>query len=104
MNLLFIGIMSSLLGAAFLALSMVIQRYALSYPEDRVPLLCCELHRYVAWFLGLVTYGFACTLQVIALLFGPLILMGSVFTTLLIWNIIFAKFLLGEPVTVPKVN
>ena len=39
---LLLGIVLTLLGAATLALSMVMQRYALSYPEPKVPLLCCR--------------------------------------------------------------
>mmetsp|Transcript_39485 Transcript_39485/g.66189 ORF Transcript_39485/g.66189 Transcript_39485/m.66189 type:complete len:418 (-) Transcript_39485:50-1303(-) len=102
-GLLFVGIIFSMGGASFLALSMVIQRYALSYPDEKVPLLSCRFPRMFVWFLGLVTYGIGCVLYVISLIFGPLILMGSIFTTLLIWNMIFARWLLKEPLTPPKI-
>jgi len=88
-----------------LALSMVMQRYALSYPSEnnKVPFFGVELPRMLVWFFGLVAYGIGCALYVISLLFAPLILMGSIFTTLLIWNMIFARWFLKEPLTAPKI-
>ena len=98
-----IGLMFTLMGAAALALSMIVQRYALSYPSDSVPFGCIRLRRNVAWFIGLLFYIVANVLKVIALNYGPLTVFGSVFTTLLIFNLVFARWLLREVVTPPKV-
>lgn len=98
-----IGLMLTLMGAAALALSMIVQRYALSYPSDSVPFGCIRLRRNVAWFVGLLFYIVANVLKVIALNYGPLTVFGSVFTTLLIFNLVFARWLLREVVTPPKV-
>ena len=46
-------------GAMLLALSMVVQRYALSYPEPQVPICGIKVRRSLAWFFGLVLYGTA---------------------------------------------
>lgn len=63
-------ILSALLtaiAAAGIALSMVIQRYALSHTSrpgiDWMPLLCVRLPRELVWFIGLVIYGAANGLQ-----------------------------------------
>ena len=98
-----IGLLLTLMGAAALALSMIVQRYALSYPSDSVPFGCVRLRRNVAWFVGLLFYIAANILKVIALNYGPLTVFGSVFTTLLIFNLVFARWLLREVITPPKV-
>eukprot|EP00961_Rhodomonas_salina_P233699 3158269-Rhodomonas_salina.1 len=98
-----LGIILALCGGASLALAMVTQRYALSYPARQVPILGCALPRNFVWFIGLVIYGIANGLYAVAQLFGPLSLLAGVFTTLLIWNMLFARILLGEELTSPRI-
>ena len=50
----------------------------------------------------MVGYGAANGLYVASLQYGPLALLASVFTTLLVFNAIFARVLLGEALTRPK--
>ena len=80
----FIGIILSFASGAFVALSMVTQRYALTYPDYKVPVLgIFKLPRPAVWLLGLVLYGAANALFAAAQLFGPLSLMSSLFVLLL---------------------
>lgn len=98
-----IGLLLTLAGAAILAFSMVVQRYALAYPSRHVPILFVRVHRNVAWLLGLLLYILANGFKVVALGYGPLTVLSSIFTTLLIFNLFFAKWLLRERITPPKV-
>ena len=79
-----VGLLLTLAGSATLALSMIVQRYALSYPSDHVPFGCVRVRRNVGWSLGLLLYIVANVLKVVALNYGPLTVFGSVFTALLI--------------------
>ena len=88
---LFLGIILTAAGAAVLALSLVAQRYALSYPGDRVPMCGLHLHRDVAWFAGLLLYGAANGLKVVGLRYGALEVLASVFTLVLVFNLVFAR-------------
>ncbi|CAE8731968.1 unnamed protein product [Polarella glacialis] len=99
-----LGVALTLMGAASLALGMVLQRYALSFPEERVPLFGVRWPRLLVWFLGLVVYGVANAFYAMALPMGPFSLLAAVFTTLLIFNMIFARLLLREELTIPKVG
>lgn len=92
------------LGAAMLlSLSLILQRYALSHPNARIPVLCVNVPRDALWFVGLVLYGGANGLKVVALQFGPLSVLASIFTTVLVFNLILARLLLHEALTAPKV-
>ena len=97
-----LGIMLATAAAASLALSMVIQRYALATGEPTVQLFGTPVRSNVVWFLGLIGYGAANGLYVASLQYGPLALLASVFTTLLVFNCVFARCLLGEALTPPK--
>ena len=98
------GVLVMLLAAAGIALSMVTQRYALSYPEPEVPFLWkWKLSRNKVWFVGLIIYGAANGLQAFALNLGPLFVLGGVFTLLLVFNLIFARLMLREAITLMKV-
>lgn len=101
--MLLLGIFLALFGAASLALAMVTQRYALAYSEDNVPFCGSTLPRNIVWFIGLVIYGIANGFYAFSLLFGPLSLLAGIFTTLLIFNLLFAWYLLGEKLTPPRV-
>ena len=96
------GILLAFFAGAFIALSMVTQRYALAYETYKVPMLCLSLPRPVVWFLGLIIYGIANGLYAVATATAPLSLVASLFTLLLVWNLVFAKLLLGEHLTPPK--
>lgn len=103
MAYLVIGLLLALCAAASLALAMVIQRYALACPTEMVPLCGFNFPRNIVWFVGLVTYGIANGFYAMSLLFGPLSLLAGVFTTLLVFNMIFAKYFLAEELTPPRV-
>ena len=65
-----LGIFLALAGAATLALSMVVQRYSLSFPDNKVPVLSYQLPSNVVWFFGLVLYGGANGFYAVALQYG----------------------------------
>lgn len=153
-----VGIILTLMGAATLAFSMTIQRYALAHPKPTIPYCGLQLKKKWVWGFGLLLYGVAnvfkvarpapspapprvhaCThargrtplraaprqllrrtglsprcaepltqgrasgAQVIGLMFGPMTVLSSVFTTLLIFNLFIANKLLDEKITPPKV-
>ena len=81
-----LGIVLATAAAAALAMSMVVQRYALASGESHVPLFGVPCRANVVWFLGLVGYGAANGLYVASLQYGPLALMASVFTLLLVFR------------------
>lgn len=98
-----LGVILSLGAGCLVALSMVTQRYALSYEDYEVPVLkMCKLPRPAVWFLGLIIYGAANGLYCVAQVCGPLSLISSFFTLLLVFNLIFARLILGEQWTPPK--
>lgn len=99
-----IGGALALTSGACIALSMVIQRYALCYPQYWVRMCgCCSLPRPYAWMLGFVFYIVANMLFAGSTLLGPLSLNATLFTMLLAWNLMFAKAILGEVLTRPRV-
>ena len=81
---------------------MVVQRYALAYEVYMVPVFCCKWRRPFVWFLGLIIYGVANGLYAVAMKLAPLSLVASLFTLLLVFNLIFAKLIIGEEPTPPK--
>lgn len=85
-----LGILLAFIAAAGIGFAMVIQRYGLIHDRFRV------------WFAGLAIYGAANGLQAASLTFGPLFLLGGVFTLLLVFNLVFARVILGEETTVLK--
>jgi hypothetical protein len=99
-----IAVLLSLLAAMGLALAMVVQRYALAFPKPRVPLVCVTLPRGAAWAVGLVLYIISNVIYGAALGMAPLSLCGSIFTLLLVFNMLFARVLLGERLTRPKIQ
>ena len=98
-----LAVLLTLAAASLLSLSLIVQRFALSYPARRMPVLCVQLPRDLVWFGGLILYGGANGLKVVALQYGPLSVLASVFTTVLIFNVLLARLLLGEQLTLPKV-
>ena len=99
-----LAVVLTLAAAALLSLSLILQRFALSYPSPRIRVLCTPLPRELVWFGGLVLYGCSNGLKVFALQFGPLAALASVFTTVLVFNLVFARCLLGERLTLPKIG
>ena len=95
---LFLGVFLTLAGAVLLALSMVVQRFALSHPKPRI----CGLPRDLVWFFGLVIYGAANACKIVAQPYGPWSVLASVWTTLLVWNLLIARLALKEQITIPK--
>lgn len=89
-----LGVAMTLAGAALLAVSMVTQRYALTYPTPKVPLLCVSMPRSLVWFVGLLLYGAANALKIMAQPYGAWAVLSSVWTTLLVWNLVFARLFL----------
>jgi drug/metabolite transporter (DMT)-like permease len=105
--MLVLGVVLAACGGATLALAMVMQRYALDVNvnsgKPSVPIFGVHVPRNIAWFLGLVLYGGANGFYAVALMHGPLSLLAGIFTTLLIFNLFFARCLLGEVLTPPKI-
>jgi len=106
--LVYSGIALEVVAGALLSLSMVIQRHALTYKNDvavtKVPLLCCRMGRWKAWFVGLVVYGAASCIKVVGFNLGPLTILGSVFVgALLVVNLFLGHWLLKEELTHSKV-
>ena len=58
-----------------------------------------ELKKGKVWFIGLLLYMAANGLKVLGLMFGPMTVLSSVFTTLLIFNLIVANKMLDEDIT-----
>lgn len=98
-----LGIFLALSGACLLALAMVTQRYALSYLGDKIPFCSVMLHKNTVWFCGLVLYGVANGLYASSLLYGPLSLLAGIFTTLLVFNMLFSWYMLGEELTSARI-
>lgn len=98
----FLGVILAAFGAACLALAMSVQRYGLTTPPP-VPFLCVfELKQFWVWFCGLLIYWVANGLFALSLIYAPLALLGAIFTTLLVWNLLFGWLLLGEKITLIK--
>ena len=100
---LIISIILTVAGAAVLAYSMVVQRYGLAHPQEYIRLCRLKWHRMVVWFGGMILYGVANGFKVAAFNLGPLSVLGSVFSVLLVFNLVFARKLLGEEITAVKV-
>jgi hypothetical protein len=86
-----IGIVLTLFGAITLALSMTIQRYALAHPSPTIPYCGLQIKKGRVWGFGLLLYLFANVFKVVGLMYGPMTVLSSVFTTLLIFNLVIAK-------------
>ena len=98
-----ISIILTVAGAALLAFTMVVQRYGLAYPKPRIPMCGLKIPRLLVWFFGIVLYGPANGLKIAAWSLGPQSALGSIFSILLIFNLIFARWLLKETITTAKV-
>ena len=59
--------------------------------------------RLVGWLMGLLLYGVASGLKIVGFNLGPFTVLASVFTTLLVFNLGFAHWLLHESITRDKV-
>lgn len=104
---LYIGIALALCGAASLSLAIIIQRYSLDQNSggggEKIPLCGTALPRFSVWFIGLVIYGIANGFYAFSLSYGPLSLLACIFTTLLVFNLGFARCLIGEKLTKYKI-
>lgn len=96
-----LGVVLAAIGASCLALAMSVQRYGLKTPPP-VPFLGFHLPQFWVWFSGLLIYWVANGLFAVSLIYAPLALLGAIFTTLLVWNLLFGWLLLGETITVIK--
>ena len=75
------------ISAATVALAMVLQRYALRVPGDvKVRFLWTRVPANYVWFVGFLGYFAGNGLQGYSLTLGPFFLMGSVFTSMLLFN------------------
>lgn len=96
------GVIFAAIGAACLALAMSVQRYGLKTAPP-VPFLCgYGLPQFWVWFSGLLIYWVANGLFAVSLIYAPLALLGAIFTTLLVWNLLFGWWLLDEKITAVK--
>ena len=98
-----LGIFVTLVSAATVAFAMTLQRYALRVPAgSRVRFLCRDTKAEHVWFVGFLMYFAGNGLQGFSLTLGPLFLMGSVFTSLLLFSVLSAWALLGERPTLMR--
>jgi len=100
-----VGCVLAVAAGASVALSMVMQRYALTYPDQKhVPLLCVKWPANWVWIVALVVYGIGTgALYSVAGLFISLSLLSALFATLLIFNLWFARRFLNEKWTPNRV-
>jgi len=98
------GVVLAAIGACCLALAMSVQRYALKTPPPVRFLFGSELGQFWVWFCGLVVYWVANGLFAVSLIYAPLALLGAIFTTLLVWNLLFGRLLLDEHITKIKAS
>ena len=73
----FVGILLALGAAIVVALSMNLQRYALTQTGPRMKLLGITMKPSVAWAVGIVAYAAGNGLYTVALIFGPLSMLRS---------------------------
>ena len=100
------------LGAAFaiaagltIAVSMNVQRLALSASEERVRFLRCNVPKFWLWMSGLVLYGIGSGgLYAIAGLWIPLTLLTALYITLLVFNPLCARAINGDELTWNKLR
>ena len=100
------GICLALVSGVLVAYSMVVQRYALTHPDQcggRLRFWGREVRPFFVWCAGMVIYGIGSggTYSVAGLLI-PLSLLSALFVTLLVFNLFIAKAMLGEELTPPK--
>lgn len=98
-----ISIVLCIAGAASLAYSMAVQRMGLASEGRTVKIGCCNVHWFLVYFSGLCGYGVANGFKVTAFNLGPFSVLGSVFSLVLVFNLIFARCLLKETITWPKI-
>jgi len=94
-----LGVVLAAIGACCLALAMSVQRYALKTPPPVPFLFGYKLGQFWVWFCGLLIYWVANGLFAVSLIYAPLALLGAIFTTLLVWNLLFGRLLLREHIT-----
>jgi len=82
---------------------MVLQRYALSYPDYMVKFLWWKMPRWKVWSIGFAFYLFANIIFALSAALGPLTVNATLFTLLLVWNLMFASVILHEKRTAPRV-
>lgn len=100
-----VGIVIAIFSAIFTALSMVVNRYALAHAgPQRVRYIPFIVRPWMVWICAMALYNLGATvLATVAQLFIPLSLFACLFITLLVFNLIFARAMIGEPLACPKV-
>lgn len=96
------GICLTLLGAAAIALGMSVQTYGLQ-TDPLIPFLWMECSNGVVWTSGFMSYVIGNILFAVALTLAPFSLLGGLFITLVVWNLVFGAWLLEEDITLLKV-
>lgn len=97
------GMGLSTLGACLYALGMCQQRYALAYPEERVPAFGRRLNRVHVWIGALLVTQVGNIAKEVGKQFAPFTVCSSLFSLLLVFNLGFAYGLNGEAITQGKV-
>ena len=100
------GIILALVSGVLVAYAMVVQRYALTQPDQcggRQRFWGRDVRPFFVWCVGMIIYGIGSggTYSVAGLLI-PLSLLSALFVTLLVANLFIAKALLGEIPTPAK--
>ena len=98
-----VGSFLAFLSGIFIAIGMVVQRYALVCPTFMVPLgRCGRLTRPHAWTLGFALYMLGNVFMTGAHALGLLSINSTLNILLVVWNLLFARIYLGEKVTPPR--
>jgi len=97
-----LGVVLASIGACCLAFAMSVQRYGLTTPPPVPFLFGFKIGQFWVWFSGLLIYWVANGLFALSLIYAPLALLGAIFTTLLVWNLLFGWLLLNEGITAIK--
>jgi len=100
-----IGCIIALASGFFTALSMNVNRWALAHAEpQRVRFVPCIVQPWMMWIWAMFLYNVGATaLASVAQLFIPLSLFAPIFITLLVFNLIIARWWLKEEITGAKV-
>jgi len=101
-----IGCHLAVLAGALVALSMVINRYSLAHATThRIRCIPFVVQPWMVWIFAMIIYNIGATaLASVAQLYIPLSLFAVLFVTLLVVNLVLARWMLGEKVTPPKVS
>ena len=98
-----VGALLAFLSGIFIAIGMVVQRYALVCPTYIVPLGKLKLNRPHAWTMGFALYMLGNLFMTGAHALGLLSINSTLNILLVVWNMLLARIYLGEMLTPPRI-